>query len=97
MTGSGERENSKTQTHVFDASHDLGDPAKHLVIPKSQNMYAESPEGLVALRVAYRGCFIRMNATIDFDRQPNLRTVQIDDERADSMLSPEFERQHPQR
>ncbi|HYM59744.1 MAG TPA: hypothetical protein VEZ11_02500 [Thermoanaerobaculia bacterium] len=43
-------------------------------------MNAESPEGLIALRVAHRTCLNGMLAAVEFDRQPNLGTVEVDDE-----------------
>ncbi len=82
---------SEKQTNVLDPSHNVGDVAEDFVIPKAENVNIESPEHRVPLQVAAHDRLVRMNAAIHFDRQPNLRAVEIDNDRADSMLPTKFE------
>jgi hypothetical protein len=58
-----------------------------------KNANTEGSESLVSFEIVKYGCLARVHAAIDFQGQANLRTVEIDDHTADSMLPAKLERQ----
>ena len=77
---------------IFNAPDHLAEAAHHMLVTETKNVNAQCAKSCVSLLIAKSCNLAGVRASIDFDSQPYLGTIEINDETANPVLPSELER-----